>query len=194
MRELKVVNNCSCGCDSDLDDKLDNSCCDSDCNCKTESTLDEEKTTIDFLYLDLNECTRCKGTDENLEEALLEVKNVLNSAGKKVEVNKINITSEELAKKYKFISSPTIRVEGIDIQEEITEDNCESCGDLCGDDVDCRTWNFKGKSYTKPPKALIVEGILSKVYGKEEPQKVKNKYEVPENLKKFFRGKKKKKS
>ena len=192
MKELNVVSSGSCGCDSASDGKVEESCCGSDCNCDEESKEADEKIIIDFLYLDLNECTRCQGTDQSLEEAILEVKNVLKSAGKEVEVNKINIRSEELAKKYEFVSSPTIRVNGVDIQEEVTEDHCESCGDLCGDDVDCRTWNFKGDTYTEPPKSLIVEGILSRVYGKDESQKVKNEYEVPENLKKFFEGIKKK--
>ncbi len=192
MKELNVVSSCSCGCDSERDDKVEESCCGSDCKCNEESNNQDDKIIIDFLYLDLNECTRCQGTDRNLEEAILEVKNVLKSAGRKVEFNKINIISEEVAKEYEFISSPTIRVNGVDIQEEVTEDNCESCGDLCGDEVDCRTWKFKGKTYSEPPKSLIVEGILSKVYSKDETQTSNDKYEMPENLKKFFEGKKKK--
>ncbi len=192
MKELNVVSSCSCGCDTESNVEVEESCCGSDCNCDEELKKSDEKIIIDFLYLDLDECTRCQGTDQNLEGAVLEVKNVLKSAGKAVEVNKVNIISEELAKKYHFLSSPTIRVNGVDIQEEVTEDNCESCGDLCGDEIDCRTWNFKGNTYTEPPKSLIVEGILSKVYGKYESQKVKNDYEVPENLKNFFEGIKKK--
>jgi len=30
----------------------------------------EKRIEIEFLYLDLDDCTRCKGTDANLETAL----------------------------------------------------------------------------------------------------------------------------
>jgi len=71
---------------------------------------------IDFLYLDLSVCTRCQGTDQSLEDALAEVSGLLGAAGAEVIVNKINVTSEELAIQHRFVSSPTIRVNGRDIQ------------------------------------------------------------------------------
>ena len=39
---------------------------------------------IDFMYLDLETCTRCRGTDANLEAALAEVGRVLDAAGVEV--------------------------------------------------------------------------------------------------------------
>jgi len=107
---------------------------------------------IDFLYLDLSVCTRCQGTDTSLDEALAEVSRVLEATGTEVIVNKINVNTEELAIKHRFLSSPTIRVNGHDIQMEVKESLCESCGDLCGDEVDCRVWVYQGKEYTVPPK------------------------------------------
>jgi len=52
----------------------------------------------------------CKGTDASLDAALAEVSDMLRTAGFDVAVNKVNITSRELAVKYEFLSSPTIRV------------------------------------------------------------------------------------
>jgi len=37
--------------------------------------------TIDFLYLDLEVCTRCRGTDANLETAVPPARGVLEAAG-----------------------------------------------------------------------------------------------------------------
>lgn len=54
---------------------------------------------------------------------------------------------------------------GRDIQLEVKESLCDSCGDLCGDTVDCRIWVYQGKDYTIPPKAMIIEAILREVYG-----------------------------
>ncbi len=168
------------------------------CECNTgccgdieESQTEEvKKVIIDFLYLDLNTCTRCQGTDEGLEEAIADVAKVLQLTGVKVVVNKIHIANKEKAIRYKFVSSPTIRVNGKDIQMEVKETYCESCGDLCGDDVDCRVWIYKGKEYDVPPKAMIVDAILREVYGdintSLENEEDKERYQLPENLKKFF--------
>ena len=102
-------------------------------------------------------------------------------------LNKINVNSEELAVAYKFISSPTIRVNDLDIQMEVKESLCESCGDLCGDEVDCRVWVYQGKEYTVPPKGMIIEAILKEVYGGSQGRNViEQEYVVPENLKRFY--------
>ncbi|MGB9792541.1 MAG: DUF2703 domain-containing protein, partial [Thermacetogeniaceae bacterium] len=146
-------------------------------------------------YLDLSVCERCQGTESSLEEALDEVKRVLELTGVEVIVNKIHIDSEEKAVRYRFRSSPTIRINGKDIQLETKESLCESCGDLCGDEVDCRVWVYNGKEYNVPPKGMIVDAILREVYGSgdDSPKSDERKdYELPENLKKFFTAMKKK--
>ncbi|WP_296863099.1 DUF2703 domain-containing protein [Thermosyntropha sp.] len=153
------------------------------------NTDETRKVVIDFLYLDLSVCERCQGTDASLEAALAEVKNILEKDDIEVEVNKINVINEDLAYKYKFVSSPTIRVNGRDIQMEVKESSCTSCGDLCGTDVDCRVWVYKGKEYTEAPKEMIVEAILNEVYGKGKERDLEEKeYVLPENLKRFYRG------
>jgi len=172
-----------------------NSCCSCGPGCcgdaPKESGVKKRSIVIDFLYLDLSVCTRCQGTDTSLDEALAEVSKVLEATGVEVVVNKINVTNEELAIKHKFISSPTIRVNECDIQMEVKESLCESCGDLCGDEVDCRVWVYQGQEYTVPPKAMIIDAILREVYGGgEDKNAVMQEYALPENLKKFYRTQK----
>ncbi len=162
------------------------SCCACDSVC-CDSPKDKRSIVIDFLFLDLSVCTRCQGADTTLDEALAEVSKVLESTGVEVIVNKINVTSEELAIQHRFVSSPTIRVNGIDIQMEVKESLCESCGDLCGDEVDCRVWVYQGKDYTVPPKAMIIEAILKEIYGRSGgSNNLTEEYVIPENLKHFY--------
>ncbi|HHV06962.1 MAG TPA: DUF2703 domain-containing protein [Firmicutes bacterium] len=173
---------------------INEGCCSCNSGCCNGSNekekLSNKKTiTIDFLYLDLNVCTRCQGADANLDAALAEVARVLELTGVEVIVNKINVNSEQLAIAHKFVSSPTIRVNGRDIQLEVKESLCESCGDLCGEDVDCRVWVYQGKEYTLPPRGMIVEAILKVVYGGTDanPQpETEQPYVMPENLKHFY--------
>ncbi|HBV87084.1 MAG TPA: ferredoxin [Desulfosporosinus sp.] len=184
-----------CSCCSDCDDTtlktqtvtLDSCSCGPGC-CDAPKVIQMEKKRIiiDFLFLDVSVCTRCQGADTSLEEALSEVSKVLEATGVEVLVNKINVVSEELANQYKFISSPTIRVNGRDIQMDIKESLCESCGDLCGDEVDCRVWVYQGNEYSVPPKAMIIEALLKEVYGGTNDEQKELEYSIPDNLKKFY--------
>lgn len=169
-----------------------NSCCSGSNCCSTPNIKDITKKSIiiDFLYLDVTVCERCQGTDNSLDEAISEVSKVLEATGVDVIVNKINVINEELARKYKFVTSPTIRINGNDIQMNFIESLCESCGDLCGDDVDCRVWIYEGKEYTKPPKAMIIEAILKEVYGGGIGKQEEQDYIMPDNLIKFYNAKK----
>ena len=155
-------------------------------------TVEEVKSNrniliIDFLYLDLSVCTRCQGAENNLDDALEEVAKVIEATGTDVKVNKINVNTKQLAATHKFLSSPTIRVNDQDIQMEFKESLCESCGDFCGDSVDCRVWIYKGEEYTEPPKAMIIEGILKVVYGGVMKANLSEmEYVMPENLAHFY--------
>jgi len=142
---------------------------------------------IDFLYLDLNTCERCIATDETLKKALDVLSGVFETLDYQVKINKVNITSIELAEEYRFVSSPTIRVNGVDICTELVESGCADCGDLCGDSVDCRVFVYEGKQYEQPPVPMIVDGILKAIYG-WKPSETEN-YIMPDNLIRFFEGK-----
>lgn len=143
-----------------------------------------KEITVDFLYLDLNTCERCVSTDSALNEALDTLSGVFQILDYLVKVNKKNITSRELAEQYRFISSPTIRVNGVDICSEVKESDCADCGELCGDNVDCRVFTYEGKDYEQPPAAMIVEGILRVLYGNLASEEFS--YVLPDNLKNYF--------
>ena len=80
-----------------------------------------DRLRIEFLFLDLTTCTRCRGTDRSLESALEVVDDLLTSAGIEVEVEKIQVESAEQARQLRFVSSPTIRVDGRDVALELRE-------------------------------------------------------------------------
>jgi hypothetical protein len=147
---------------------------------------------VDFLYLDLTTCTRCRGTQRSLETALDTVRQVLAMTDAEVEVNMVHVESAEQARRLRFQSSPTIRVNGRDIALELRESSCgsEACTDGCGEGIACRVWVHREGEYTEPPVAMIVDAILREVYGgfsvNREPEA--HPYELPENLERFFAG------
>jgi NAD-dependent dihydropyrimidine dehydrogenase PreA subunit len=170
--------------------EVEEACC--SCGCEAAS---EKKIVIEYLYLDLQSCDRCIGTDNVLDEVMITLTPTLQMAGYEVEYKKIMIESTELAKRYRFLSSPTIRVNGQDICQSVTENSCGCCSEISGTDVDCRVFEYNGESFEVPPKEMLVEAILRTVFSShEEGCYCNSEYELPGNLKIFFEGKKNKSS
>lgn len=170
-------------------------CCSSNskketCGCHSsasETTPQTHLLKVDFLFLDLSMCSRCQTTESTLEKSLHEIAELLQTAGYEVQLNKIHIDSLEKAIAHQFISSPTIRVNGRDSLSKTLESNCQDCGDLCGGQVDCRDWQFEGVRYTEPPKPMLIQAILKTIYAPVSPASDIPSYEVPENIKQFFK-------
>jgi hypothetical protein len=157
------------------------------------STRREKQIDIEFLYLDLDVCTRCKGTGANLETALRILQEVLRASGTDVSTHKVLVGSEETATKLKFLSSPTIRINGRDIALEFRETPCDSCAEACAcdGDVDCRVWVYEGKEYSEAPVPLIVNALLSEIYGGQNAAgpASSHPFELSADLKHFFAAK-----
>ena len=164
-------------------------CCDPQARSQPASgaPTEERRLNIDFLYLDLSVCDRCQGAESSLEEAIEEVAQILETTGVQVSLQKIHVTSEEQAAALGFRVSPTIRVNGRDIQMQFRESPCESCRTLCECEggVSCREWEYQGQWFTVPPKGLIIEAILKEVYGSVEEgrEETPKAAAVPDNLK-----------
>ena len=117
---------------------------------------------VQLLYI-LN-CPWCVKTKKLVKESLEEL-------GVKAEVEEILIDTDEKARKYNFVGSPTVRINGKDIQEEVSKGQCLPCEELaeraekatefvkqecrCG----CRIYFYKGRQYPYPPKEMIEDTI-----------------------------------
>ncbi len=159
-------------------------CCDCDCG-----DTSGNKVLVEYLYLDLNSCERCIGTDKVLDEVMLVLTPALRLAGFDVEYRKAEMASAEIALKYRFLSSPTVRVNGKDICKSVKENSCSCCGEISGSDVDCRVFEFNGEVFEVPPKEMLAKEILSAVFDKADGDYSCGDYELPENLRAFFDGK-----
>ena len=158
---------------------------------KKKETAKEIK--IEYLYLDLNTCDRCIGTDGVLEEVIQKLSPAFALAGYRISYRKTEITSERDALSHRFLSSPTIRVNGVDICDNVRESDCACCGEISGSQVDCRVFEYDGKLFEVPPQEMLAEAILKTAFSSPTNPPAEE-YRIPENLKRFFHGKDKKKS
>ena len=152
---------------------------------KTEHT--EKSLVIEYLYLDLTTCDRCMGAEAVLDEVVAVLKPALELAGFCVDYKKQEMTTKEIATQYKFLSSPTVRVNGVDIFGEVKESDCGCCGDIAGVAVDCRVFEYEGKTYEVPTKEMLANLILRNLFAESDCRD--DTYELPENLKRFYEGK-----
>jgi len=144
---------------------------------------------VEYLYLDLQTCERCVGTDQELQAVLDTLSPALDLAGYAIDYQKIEMTTREIATAHQFLSSPTIRVNGRDICAAVAENDCGCCGEISGTQVDCRVFEYGGETFEVPPKAMLAEGILSAVFGASDDVQSDSDYQLPENLRSFYDGK-----
>lgn len=82
-----------------------------------------------------------------------------------VTVHKIRVQTQEQARTWGVVGSPTVRVNGRDIARELNERSCEDCG--CGYDgpVLCRMWSYGGSEYAAAPKDPMLDAIRQAIAG-----------------------------
>jgi len=160
-----------------------------DCSCSCDCTF-EKNVIVQYLYLDNQTCKRCNSTGSILDEVMTVLTPALELAGFKVDYKKTEIKTAEIAVKYRFLSSPTIRVNSMDICESVEENKCGCCSDISGTEVDCRVFKYNWQTYEVPPKEMLANSILKSVFVQSNKKCCCDEYELPENLKNFFNGKK----
>jgi len=117
---------------------------------------------LQILYI-LN-CPWCVKTKKLVRGSLREL-------GVKADIEEILIDSDEKAKKYNFTGSPTVRINGKDIQEEVSKAQCLCCEEIAESlekatefvkqecRYGCRVYFYKGKQYPYPPKDMIKDVV-----------------------------------
>ena len=95
--------------------------------------------TVDILYHE--DCT-------HYPTAIRYIKEVLAEEGIEATINEINVATVEAAQELNFFGSPTIRINGEDIESEAEQRQ----GHIRGS---CHVYNYKGQMYVTPQKEFI---------------------------------------
>lgn len=148
---------------------------------------------VELLAIDLSSCQRCVPTGDQVRVAVNLLAPVAETLGIELRLQEIVTQTPEEAKMHALLTSPTIRLNGRDIAQDIRESVCESCGDLTENNtiVDCREWHYRGKVYPAVPLPLVIEAIMAAMLDIETPLVVPVPLqELPENLQRYFDNKK----
>ncbi len=144
--------------------------------------------------IDLETCKRCVPTGDQLKVAVNLLAPAAEALGIDLRHHEIIVQTPAEAKEHGLLSSPTIRLNGRDIAQDIRESECESCGDLTNHNtsVDCREWHYRGKVYPAAPVPMLVEAIMSAMLNIDQisPVVPARLEELPENLQRYFNNKK----
>lgn len=126
-----------------------------------------ETITVEFLYLDREKCRRCRGTAKALSEAISHVAPLFEQIDVAIHRRDIHIQSERAARVNSLEISPTVRIDGQDIQPARFHSACDSSAALqetgAEDPIDCREWHYRNQRSSTPPVALFVEELLYSV-------------------------------
>lgn len=120
---------------------------------------------VELLVIDLEICARCVPTGDQLRKAIEVVKPAADAMNVAINYRETVVQTPEGARELALLSSPTIRINGHDIQQDIRESECESCGDLTenGVKVDCREWHYHGEVYNAAPLPMLVESLMDAI-------------------------------
>jgi hypothetical protein len=198
MRDLKgaelggqiLGGGCGCGCNS----STSNTACGSATVESGELQEVRKVLNVDLIVIDLSTCKRCVPTGDQLRAAVKLLTPVADALGIELRHHETVVQTPAEAKEIALLSSPTIRLNGRDIAQDVRESLCESCGDLTDNNtsVDCREWHYRGKVYSAAPIALLVEALMEAMLKIDEippvaPSPLKD---LPENLRRYFENKK----
>ncbi|MHB8049623.1 MAG: DUF2703 domain-containing protein [Coriobacteriia bacterium] len=149
---------------------------------------------VELLVIDLEVCARCVPTGEQLRRAIELVRPAAEARDISITYGETIVQTPEEAKAHALLSSPTIRMNGHDIQQDIRESECESCGDLTegGAKIDCREWHYHGRVYAAAPLPLLIESLMDALDRIDEMPRVTPAplEALPANLVTYFENKK----
>ena len=144
------------------------SCCGDDTTART-ATVEKpaeakqpRRLDVELLVIDLDSCARCVPTSKELRGALQLIAPAAEALDIRLTYRETVVQTAAEARARALLSSPTIRINGRDIEQDIRESECESCGDLTEDGtiVECREWHYRGEVYPAAPLPYLLEVLM----------------------------------
>ena len=119
----------------------------------------EVPVVLELFALDTATCGPCVSAMSSLHAAAALLNRELTGQGYVVATRVVLLENAAHAEELGISSSPTVRVNGHDIELEIQEEACPTCSSLAGAGIECRTYTWDGQQFDHPPIPLIVDAV-----------------------------------
>jgi hypothetical protein len=93
------------------------------CTCGSDCSA-SKTVLVEYLYLDLNTCERCVGTEQELDAVMIALTPALSLAGYTLEYRKIEMTTREIAQQHLFSLFADHSRQWRDICTTVAENDC----------------------------------------------------------------------
>ena len=123
--------------------------------------------TIEWKHLDVagDTCDRCYDTGENLLQEVKRLSRKLQPQGVEVELIETKLDDTQIPQSNMILFNGVLLEDILNI--EVSTNFCDSCTNLVGTDIYCRTVTFEGNEYEDIPAKAIRQAAL-KILGLEE--------------------------
>jgi hypothetical protein len=118
------------------------------------------RLTIEWRHLDVegNTCERCSNTGASVRSACEILAQELGPPGWQLALKEVLLDGDEIPE------SNMVLVNGIPMEQllseaEVSENCCESCGEILGTPTRCRIIERQGRTYEAIPVSLILEAV-----------------------------------
>jgi len=120
------------------------------------------KLLIDWKHLSVSgkTCQRCSDTGKNIIQVLEDLKNDLQFKEISFEFVEKELSAKEIKHSNEVLFNG-LPIESLISNSKAGESDCQSCADLVGQPVKCRTVCCEGKTLEAIPKEVIKEAILN---------------------------------
>jgi hypothetical protein len=126
---------------------------------KVSTTPTTVPLVLELFALDTTSCGPCVSALASLHAAAAVLSRELTGRGYAVATRVVRLEDADHARAHGMVSSPTVRVNGVDIVLDIEEHACSSCSDLAGAPVECRTYSWEGQLFDHAPAGLIAAAV-----------------------------------
>lgn len=126
--------------------------------------------TIEWRHLELNNetCLRCSKTGKTLYQVISDLQKELKSKGIEIIFNETKLSKQDIQQSNMILINDK-PLEQILSRAKVSENYCESCSCITGNEAYCRTIQYNGKTYEEIPEEIIRKAVF-KILKLEKPR------------------------
>jgi len=128
-----------------------------------------KKLDIEWKHFDKDgeTCERCAGTGKNLATVMAALQQELADEGVEVTLTETLLPASRIDESNMILFNG-IPLENLLAETAVSENSCDSCACLTGEETQCRTVEYQGTTFEAIPKELILQALKKALFSKTD--------------------------